>query len=205
MIGRYFLLFLGVVSLVWIGYVGSDLIDKKHQFSPSHIFGKEDGRVLIINRLNECSISDLSFTIQPESNKLFSSILPYLNNSKIITLSELQNQMLFQRTDDWDKEKIISFFKKANLSVDFNSRHGFVVGEFEGKFNFSVLYLGMKNVKKPLKENEEWLKYDEKSSGYKREDQASTSQPKSSNIYSPVHPTASSSPSGVDPTTVWPG
>ena len=164
MIGRYFLLFLGVVSLVWIGYVGSDLIDKKHQFSPSHIFGKEDGRVLIINRLNECSISDLSFTIQPESNKLFSSILPYLNNSKIIILSELQNQMLFQRTDDWDKEKIISFFKKANLSVDFNSRHGFVVGEFEGKFNFSVLYLGMKNVKKPLKENEEWLKYDEKSS-----------------------------------------
>lgn len=164
MIGRYFLLFLGVVSLVWIGYVGSDLIDKKHQFSPSHIFGKEDGRVLIINRLNECSISDLSFTIQPESNKLFSSILPYLNNSKIIILSELQNQMLFQRTDDWDKEKIISFFKKANLSVDFNSRHGFVVGEFEGKFNFSVLYLGMKNVKKPLKENEEWLKYDDKSS-----------------------------------------
>jgi activator of HSP90 ATPase len=46
---------------------------------------------------------------------------------------------------------------------------------------------------------------DEKSSGYKREDQVSKSQPKSSNIYSPVHSAASPSSSGVDPTTVRTG
>ncbi len=77
MIGRYFLLFLGLISLVWIGFVGSDLVDKKNQFSPSHIFGKEDGRVLVINRLEECSNNDLQFSLQPESAELFSRIHPH--------------------------------------------------------------------------------------------------------------------------------
>ncbi|GEM_PF-653418 len=165
MIGRYFLLFLGLVSLVWIGYVGSDLIDKKNQFSPSHIFGKEDGRILIINRLDEYSFTHFPFKLMPESSKLFTSIVPYLTNSKIVILSELQNHLFIQRTDDWDKEKVIAFFKKANLKVIFNSRHTFKIGKFEGKFNFSVMYLGFKNTKKPINKTDGWLNYDENSSG----------------------------------------
>ena len=164
MIGRYFLLFLGLISLVWIGYVGSDLIDKKNQFSPSHIFGKEDGRVLVINRLKECSNNDLQFSLQPESAELFSRIHPHLNHLKLLILSELQNKLLIERTDDWNEEKIKSFFKKAKLSVNFTSRHQFIVGKFIGKFNFSILSLSMKGTVKPAFINDEWLSFDEKSS-----------------------------------------
>lgn len=164
MIGRYFLLFLGLISLVWIGYVGSDLIDKKNQFSPSHIFGKEDGRVLVINRLEECSNNDLQFSLQHESAELFNRIHPHLNHLKLLILSELQNKLLIERTDDWNKEKIKSFFKKAKLSVNFTSRHEFIVGKFIGKFNFSILSLSMKGAVKPAFINDEWLSFDEKSS-----------------------------------------
>ena len=164
MIGRYFLLFLGLISLVWIGFVGSDLVDKKNQFSPSHIFGKEDGRVLVINRLEECSNNDLQFSLQPESAELFSRIHPHLKNLKLLILSELQNKLLIQRTDDWNEEKIKSFFKKAKLSVNFTSRHEFTVGNFEGKFNFSILSLSMKSAVKPSFVTDEWLSFDKKSS-----------------------------------------
>ncbi len=164
MIGRYFLLFLGLISLVWIGFVGSDLVDKKNQFSPSHIFGKEDGRVLVINRLEECSNNDLQFSLQPESAELFSRIHPHLKNLKLLILSELQNKLLIQRTDDWNEEKIKSFFKKAKLSVNFTSRHEFTVGKFEGKFNFSILSLSMKGAVKPSFVTDEWLSFDKKSS-----------------------------------------
>jgi len=164
MIGRYFLLFLGLISLVWIGFVGSDLVDKKNQFSPSHIFGKEDGRVLVINRLEECSNNDLQFSLQPESTELFSRIHPHLKNLKLLILSELQNKLLIQRTDDWNEEKIKSFFKKAKLSVNFTSRHEFTVGKFEGKFNFSILSLSMKGSVKPSFVTDEWLSFDKKSS-----------------------------------------
>lgn len=164
MIGRYLLLFLGLVSLVWIGYVGSDLIDKKNQFSPSHIFGKEDGRVLIINRLNECSYDDVQFSLQSQTAQLFNSIHPYIESVKYIILSELQDKMFIERTDDWNKEIVKNFFKKADLTVKFTSRHDFIVGEFEGKFNFSILCLSKKGVVKPAVENDEWLSFDEKSS-----------------------------------------
>ena len=164
MIGRYFLLFLGLISLVWIGFVGSDLVDKKNQFSPSHIFGKEDGRVLVINRLEECSNNDLQFSLQPESAELFSRIHPHLKNLKLLILSELQNKLLIQRTDDWNEEKIKSFFKKAKLSVNFTSRHEFTVGKFEGKFNFSILSLSMNGAVKPSFVTDEWLSFDKKSS-----------------------------------------
>ena len=67
---------------------------KKNQFSPSHIFGKEDGRVLVINRLEECSNNDLQFSLQPESAELFSRIHPHFKNLKLLILSELQNKLL---------------------------------------------------------------------------------------------------------------
>lgn len=164
MIGRYFLLFLGLISLVWIGYVGSDLIDKKNQLSPSHIFGKEDGRVLVINRLEECSHEDLQFSLQPETAKLYDAIHPHLTNVKSLIFSELKNKLLIERTDDWNEEKIKSLFKNANLSVKFTSRNEFNVGKFQGKYNFSILSLVKKGTLAPSFGNDEWLSFDQKSS-----------------------------------------
>ncbi|POZ50487.1 hypothetical protein [Methylovulum psychrotolerans] len=45
---------------------------------------------------------------------------------------------------------------------------------------------------------------EEKSIGYKREDQISPHQSKSSNIYPPIYPTTSSPSSGVDPAAIRP-
>ena len=164
MIGRYFLLFLGVVSLFWIGYVGLDILDKKDQFSPSHIFGIEDGRVLIINRTNECSLDELDFSLPVESAHLFNSLAPHLEEMKTIMLSELQNQLLFENKDNWSKERIVSLFKKAQLSVQFESRHSFKAGNFQGEYNHEILYLAKKEVKKNAQPNDEWLMFDHKSS-----------------------------------------
>ena len=42
MLGRYVLLTLGVIALLWTGYVAIDLIDKKDELAPLQYFGKED-------------------------------------------------------------------------------------------------------------------------------------------------------------------
>lgn len=164
MIGRYFLLFLGLISLFWIGYVGLDLLDKKDQFSPTRIFGKNDGRVLVINRFDECSIDQLKFTIQPNSRELFSSIEPYLKNIKLVILSESQDHLLIESNDNWSKNKILHFFNKANLKVSFQGRHDFTCGKFKGKFNHSVIYLASFNLKSPNLIDGDWMNIDFKSS-----------------------------------------
>lgn len=164
MIGRYFLLFLGIISLIWIGYVGSDLVSKNDQFSPSHIFGEKDGRILILNRQEECSPIQLRFFPQKESLKLFSSISFLISNSEKIILSELQDHLLIESDEEWTKNRIKTFFNNAKLKIVFNSNHTFTIKGFEGKFNQTVLYLSKKEVQHPKEMNENWMKFDHKSS-----------------------------------------
>jgi hypothetical protein len=61
MFARYFFIALGIVSLLWVGYVAADLIDQRTAFAPTSVFGKEDGKVLIVNRMDEADISVLPF------------------------------------------------------------------------------------------------------------------------------------------------
>lgn len=160
MIGRYFLLFLGLVSLFWIGYVGLDLLDKKEQFSPTRIFGKNDGRVLVINRFDECSIDQLKFSLLPESRNLYLAISPHFRSLKMMVLSESQNHILIESKESWSKNKINRFFNKLNLKVSFVGRHGFTCGSFKGKYNHSLVYLSASDVKKPVLLDEKWMDID---------------------------------------------
>lgn len=164
MIGRYFLLFLGLISLFWIGYVGLDLLDKKDQFSPTQIFGENDGRVLVLNRFDECSLDQLKFTPTPESTEFYDAIRPSLEDIRRLILSENQNHMLIENNDNWSKNKIVHFFKKANLKVDFVNRHTFVCGKFKGKYNHSVIYLSASGIKEPDLMGDNWMNIDFKSS-----------------------------------------
>lgn len=160
MIGRYFLLFLGVISLFWIGYVSLDLLDKKEQFSPTRIFGENDGRVLVINRFNECSIDQLKFSLLPESQELYLAILPHFKRLKMMILSESQNHILIEGKENWSKNRINQFFNKLNLKVSFAGRHHFTCGQFQGKYNHSLVYLSASDVKKPVLLDENWMDID---------------------------------------------
>ena len=59
MFARYLFIALGIASLLWVGYVAADLIDQRNAFAPTTIFGKEDGKVLIINKMSETDVSVL--------------------------------------------------------------------------------------------------------------------------------------------------
>lgn len=161
---RYILLFLGVVSLVWIIYAGIDLVDKKSEFSPAHLFGEKDGKVLIINEVSEGSLEQYDFKPLKELSDFFLRIVDLKSSSNQYYISELQNQMIIKNREEWSKEKVISFFNRTNSQVIFDSRHSFKVNGFLGKYNFSTLHLYKKEVVKPVYIDENWLDFDLKSS-----------------------------------------
>ena len=45
MFARYFFIALGIASLLWVGYVAADLIDKRNAFVPTSLFGKEQWEI----------------------------------------------------------------------------------------------------------------------------------------------------------------
>ena len=75
MFGKYILYIIGIISIIWIGYVGMDIIDKENQFSPTTLFGEKDGEILIINRLSENPFQKTGFETTPENKKILSKAL----------------------------------------------------------------------------------------------------------------------------------
>lgn len=164
MLKRYFLVFLGIVSLGWIAYVGFTLLNDNDDYLPANFFGKKDGKILIINRFKESSLTDFSFQLQPEVNRLFEKIAPALESSKMVVLSELQNQLYIEMSEKWTPEKISSFFRKVHLPVQFGMKNQFSVAGFEGVFHQSIFHLTKGKVLVPKKRNDALFSFDEKAS-----------------------------------------
>ena len=90
MISRYILILLGVISIVWIGYVGESLIDTNEEFKPNCFFGLADNQIVVINRIDEVELKDNNFSISQKSFDLFKSISKFLKKGNTIYLSKNQ-------------------------------------------------------------------------------------------------------------------
>jgi hypothetical protein len=163
MFGKYLLPILGLLSILWIGYLGLDLLVKSNDFSPSYIFGKEDGRILIIHRSDEYKMLNSTFKPSPKTSFLYESISPWLNNEKMVVLSEKRDHLLIEIKDQWTRDAITNLFLKIGETVNFNALRSFSMGEFKGEFHHNILYLSILDYK-TSKVNDSWLKFDKKSS-----------------------------------------
>ena len=56
MINRVLLALILLTSIAWIGYVSSDILNDNNNYSPNHLFGEQDGQLLIINRPTEIDL-----------------------------------------------------------------------------------------------------------------------------------------------------
>lgn len=157
-------MFLGVISLFWIFFVGSNLLDDSKEYSPAYFFGKADQRILIVNRLNDIELDEIDFNPTIETQALFDALKEASSPFKVLILSEKQNQLMIERKDKWTKEKVVTYFKKAHLGLNFNSSSEFSMGNFKGVFHNSILYLGQDNVQLSSSNKVNWMQYDKKSS-----------------------------------------
>lgn len=152
-----------IISILWIGYVGIDIIDKENQFSPIHLFGEKDGKILIINRINEASLEQIKFNTTPSNNRIVSSLLPWLKKDNELIVSEKQNQIYIDINENWTKNKIVQLFKNAKIPLSFSGFKTFNTGNYIGIYAQSILYLHFKNVVKPNK-IVDWRDFDRKAS-----------------------------------------
>jgi hypothetical protein len=158
MSGRYVLIPLALISLLWIAYVSIDLVAKKDKYTPTHLFGEQDGALLVLNRINETSAEQLQFKLPKEVNSLFTQLLPGLENPKLIILSAKQNHLYIEHKEIWGKTNVTELFNKVGLPIHFSSIKSFESIGFTGRIRGNVLYLS-KQVKIPQIE-QGWYKVD---------------------------------------------
>jgi hypothetical protein len=163
MLGRYVLLTLGVIALLWTGYVAIDLIDKKDELAPLQYFGKEDGSILIIHRQNEVDLSTINFKTTEGNSILINSLSFESANVKSVFLSEKRSHILLESNELWSRELVRELFNASTESLDFSGINSFKTGKYEGEIYRNRLYLSQQKFNTTVSENN-WTKHDVKSS-----------------------------------------
>jgi hypothetical protein len=162
MFARYFFIFLGIISIGWIGYVAIDLVDKKNAYAPISVFGKEDGKILVINRISEFNPEQIPFKSIPKNNEVLNSILPNLQNKHTVFISANRKNLLIQWNQNWNGSAIRKIFRNSHLKIKKTGLHSYQISGYEVEQYKNALYFHEPGLKTTLVEN--WDKFDKKSS-----------------------------------------
>ncbi len=117
MFARFFLLTLSVISLIWIVFIGYDLLDQKDNISPQAIFSDKDGEILIINRSSEVLLEELSCKINPEITTIFSQLLKNVFPNERFYVSEKRAILLVESPNIWTKKGIQKYFDTKGIKI----------------------------------------------------------------------------------------
>lgn len=162
MFARYFLIVVGILSLLWIGYVAADIIDKKNAYSPTSLFGEEDKQLLIINRKSEINNSLIPFSTVPKNTEILNAMLPHIQDERSIIISAQRRHFLIESKYHWTKQKVKKLLNDANLKPESSGIRSFKISGFEIDFQKNMLYVHESDLK--TKRIEGWGNFDRKSS-----------------------------------------
>jgi hypothetical protein len=162
MFARYFFIVLGILSLLWVGYVAADIIDKKKAFSPTALFGKEDGMILVINRRAEVDETKLPFKTIAKNNEILSVLKPHLIDERSIYISANRRQFLIESKYHWTSSKVKELLKKGNLNAKSTGLKSYSISGYEIKHHKNFLYFCSPGLETTLIEG--WGNFDRKSS-----------------------------------------
>lgn len=116
MFNRVFLIVISAISIVWITYVGYDLLDQRDKITPQHIFGTRDGEILIINRTKEVDLTQLPFDMQPELKPLLEKMLAVPFQNERLYISRNKTVILVEMPYLWTGSMASKFFESKAIT-----------------------------------------------------------------------------------------
>ncbi len=162
MFARYFLGILGVICLVWIGYVSADLVDKKDTYSPFTLFGLEDKNLLIVNRISEVDFDRIPFKMAAKTNELLGALQPHIDDNYSLVISAERRHFLVISPNNWTLGKVKKLFKKAHLGLSSKGINTLKVNGALVEFYKHYLYIHTEDYETTTING--WEKYDKRAS-----------------------------------------
>lgn len=134
MFNRIFLIFVGVICLVTILYLGTDLVSNESNLSPQGIFNEKDKRITIINHFTQDELQDIPLEANPKIRNILLHLQSVSFNNYTIYFSSHLDKLIIQSKRHWNKELIKQFFLACNLELERS------IFDFKTKFGYDVLF-----------------------------------------------------------------
>lgn len=109
MFGRFFLIVLSIISILWLGYATYDRVNQGKQYRPEYLFGAEDESLLIILNPTQAQAVYGQFGIEQEAIR---TLIEQLNPDLIddIYISKKRAQILIKTKEVLSKESVGNLF-----------------------------------------------------------------------------------------------
>lgn len=134
MFNRIFLIFVGVICLFAILYLGTDLISDKSNLTPQSIFNENDEKITIINHFSEDGIHANPLDANPKIKNILTHLESIVTNQYTIYFSSNSDKLIIQNKRQWNKGSIQKFFSACNLKLE----HSFF--DYKTSFGYDVFY-----------------------------------------------------------------
>ncbi|MFK7784883.1 MAG: hypothetical protein AB8B56_07200 [Crocinitomicaceae bacterium] len=148
-----------VASVVWIGYTAFGILTTTNDYSEAHVFNKDDGQILIVNRSNEMNFSAVDGFVSSPNFELSESLN---QNYKTGFFSSSRPHFLLINDGNWNPKSIKSVFNREDISID-QSKKSFSFDKWSGTYKKDRLYVSQEKFELNEKALDEFI-YDKKAS-----------------------------------------
>ena len=162
MFARYFFLILGVISLGWIGYVSLDLIDKNETLSAEQLFGKEDQKIIIIQRVDEVSNLDSIFKIPLSIKNFYQTISTNLPTGSTLYISQNRSHFLIDAQQFWTIQNVKKLIQTSEEKIISSQNSSGKTSHFSFEFHKGKIHFFKE--KSATNSVKNWGDFDKKSS-----------------------------------------
>ena len=129
-----------LASIAWIGYTAFGIITETNDYSELHVFNKEDGQVLIVNRANEMNFSAVEGFVSSPTFEIAETINP---DYKTGFFSSTRPHFILINNSNWDPKSIEGIFNQESIQIN-KSKKSFSFGEWSGTYKKERLYVSKK-------------------------------------------------------------
>jgi hypothetical protein len=162
-VGKYVLSILGVLSLIWIGYVGLNLASGE-PITPETTFGKADKTVVIVHKPLEPDYEEPAFNFLATTD-FYTAILTHTERIQHFYFSSTRPVVLLERSKPWTIELIDRYFSSMGIAARFESAKSFTLSNgWKASYNGEYLLVSKGNVLPVAHSAINWKYVDRKSS-----------------------------------------
>ncbi|ASS47741.1 MAG: hypothetical protein A3D31_18110 [Candidatus Fluviicola riflensis] len=163
-VGKTILSVLGIISLLWIGYVCINLSSLGDRLTPETVFGKADESVVIVHKPLEPDYTDPAFEFLAK-NEFYAALLTHTERVQHFYFSSSRPVVLLERSKPWTIELIDRYFASMAISTTVESAKSISLSNgWHVLYNKEYLLITKSDNFSPGESTVQWQYVDKKSS-----------------------------------------
>ncbi len=165
MFNKSVFLSLGIISILWIGYVSLSVVDFSVEPKPESVFSLSDNEIVVIHKTSEIDFTDLRIK-NLEKEDFYLQLLAQPERVQHFYFSTSRKLVLLERSKAWTFDIIENYAQKLNLGATFRKTDKKVQfsNGWKGYYSDNFFYLSAEEIKLEKSKTIEWNYLDKNAS-----------------------------------------